>query len=115
MDIGELLKNVLLLGSVGSGKTLLFKQIMFTVLTLVPQFKNWRALVVDPKWEFLPELSAILPRHQIKIINPGEPSSCVWRARDDLQNPQHIHEACHSLLPREKMKASLSSVTAPAT
>ncbi|MDC0935059.1 type IV secretion system DNA-binding domain-containing protein [Pirellulales bacterium] len=102
LDLGEFLKNVLLLGAVGSGKTLAFKQIMLTVVPLVPRFKNWRALVVDPKGEFYPVLSAVLPRHQIKVVNPGEPMSSVWRARDDLKSPQHIHEACHSLIPREQ-------------
>lgn len=99
LPLESLTMNFFAVGSVGSGKTLLLKGYMRCILPLVVRYTNWRAMIIDPKWELLPALQHI-PRYKIKIINAGDARTHVWAANVDIRHERHIHEVAHILIPR---------------
>ncbi|MCA9196647.1 MAG: type IV secretion system DNA-binding domain-containing protein [Planctomycetales bacterium] len=98
LDLSETLKNILLVGSVGSGKTLVIIQYMQQVLTLLTECKQWRVLIIDPKWEFLSTVMALVPRYKIHVIHPGDLRGSVWNVARDLDNEMAIREVTETLI-----------------
>ena len=101
LDMAQLLKNMLLIGTVGSGKTLIIKQFMLDVLSLLNHFPKWRAVIIDPKWEFLSTILALVPRYKVQLIHPGDMRGAAWDVATDLDNEAAIREVTEELIPRE--------------
>jgi len=99
LELNEVLKNFLIIGSVGSGKTLLLKAYLCCVLPLVVRYGRWRAVIVDPKWELYPSLLALVPRYKLRILNAGDARTYAWAICKDFRHEKHIHEAAHILIP----------------
>lgn len=100
LGMGELIKNFLFVGSVGSGKTLALKQWLEELLPNVEQHRNWRALIVDPKSEFYPWLIGFLRPYKVKLLSPTDARTCVWDMSRDLNTPEAIFEASNLLIPK---------------
>lgn len=105
LGIGELIKNFLFVGSVGSGKTLVLKQWLLDVLPYVYQFKQWRALIVDPKSEFYPWLIEVLPSYFVKLLSPTDERTHYWDINRDLDSPESIFEASNILIPKAEKES----------
>lgn len=99
--LDEMLKNILIVGSIGSGKTLVAKQLMGDMLPNVVQHENWRALIVDPKSEFYAFVLAHLPQYKIQYLHPGDQRGGVWDVSRDLCHEPAIRESSNELLQQE--------------
>ena len=100
LHINELLTNCCIFGAVGSGKTLTLKAVLTKLLPLVLEFRNWRAMLVDPKWEL--DISALVPRYKICRIHLGDPDTYVWDAAQDLQHEKDFHQTAHIIIPPQE-------------
>lgn len=102
LGLDALLKNFLLLGSVGSGKTLVMRQWLASVLPLVNRYRNWRALIIDPKCEYYAFLASLVLTYKLIMITPGDARSFAWMLAEDLTTEQKIHEAARLMIPQKK-------------
>ena len=102
LDLSELLKNLLILGAVGAGKTLVLKKIMADVVPLIGRNKTWRALIIDPKFEFYSFLLSLIPSRQVKVIHPGDERGCAWNVARDMSTDIEAAAVIENLLPHEK-------------
>ncbi|MCA9213733.1 MAG: type IV secretion system DNA-binding domain-containing protein [Planctomycetales bacterium] len=99
LDISHLIKNFLIVGSVGSGKTIIFRRWLQDLMPRIAEFKDWRAIIVDPKSELYGFLLRLLPSYKVKLMSPGDGRSFVWRISEDIREPKHIRELCYILIP----------------
>ena len=99
LPLAELLKNFLVIGAVGSGKTLVVKAFLTAILPLIVRHPKSRAIIVDPKCELAPTIHALVPRYKIQMINPGDARGSAWAIAKDLRHEKHFHEAAHIIIP----------------
>lgn len=85
------------LGITGSGKTTLLRMLMGSVLP------GPRALVLDPKREFLPILLGMgIPRDQIHLLDPFAQDSEAWDIARDVTTPAAARQFAADIIPPEK-------------
>lgn len=99
LPMAELLTNFLVIGAVGTGKTLIVKAFLTAIFPLVVRYPKSRALVVDPKCELAPTIQALVPRYKVKMLNPGDARTSAWAVAKDLRYEKHFHEAAHIIIP----------------
>ena len=86
-------------GTTGAGKTTLVRQVMQTGLPPIGTGVDHRALIFDPKQEFVPLLAAIAPHAQLVITNPFDERSWGWAIWKDCQEVRVAIELVTILIP----------------
>lgn len=93
-------------GTTGSGKTITLRLLMQHVL---PQIANplldgtqqTRALIFDPKTEFLPHFKGMELQCPVAILHPFDARSAGWHMADDLRDPASAKAVADILIPVE--------------
>lgn len=91
-----------LTGSSGSGKTNLLRLYMQSVLPQISPGSNNRALIHDPKTEFLPIIAGMgVPQSNVIILNPFDDRAYAWDLAKDLTRDRDANELASILLPEK--------------
>lgn len=87
-------------GASGSGKSSLIRLLMRSVLpdVLVKAFDT-RAIVYDPKTDYLPDLAALDLLHETVILNPFDRRCSAWDIGRDIQNEAQAQELAAIMIP----------------
>lgn len=102
-------------GATGSGKTVLLRILMQSVLAKVGSLPGLRAIVYDPKQDFVPILDAIVrdssdPAGQlsrrVKILNPFDVRGVSWDIAADTKNPAVARQIAAAFVPEDEKAAS---------
>ena len=89
------------IGATGSGKTVVQRMLMQSVLPEIGLGHDRRALVYDAKGDAMPILAAIAPRAEILTLNPFDERGVAWDLAADIREPRVALEFAHILIPRE--------------
>lgn len=94
-----------LVGTNGSGKTNLLRLMMQSVLPRLEQDHHGRALVYDPKAEFMPILVGMgIDPQRIHILNPFDNRAATWDLAKDLTRDRDAVALAALLLPEKEGK-----------
>ncbi|MEQ1749083.1 MAG: type IV secretion system DNA-binding domain-containing protein [Prosthecobacter sp.] len=108
-------EHFLVMGATGSGKTVLLRRLMQTVLPQIgsSQARGRRALIYDSKKDMRSVLMGMgIPEERIAIMNPFDARSVAWDMAADVQSPQEATELANLLIPKEAESQPFFSNTA---
>lgn len=91
-----------IVGATGSGKTLLQRLLMQSVLPTVGQGRGCRALVYDAKGDTLAILAGMGLACPVEILNPFDARSVAWDIARDITSPAAALQATTLLIPEVK-------------
>lgn len=95
--------HALLIGTIGSGKTMILRTILRSVLSENGSLLC-RAIFYDPKNELQPILAAMVPREHLIILNPGDARCASWDLAKDIQNVDDAYNYAHIFIPPDASK-----------
>ena len=90
------------IGSTGSGKTILIRILMQSVLPDIGKGKDTRALVYDAKQDSMSMLSGIAPHAEILLLNPFDKRGVAWDMAKDITSPTTAQQVATILIPEAK-------------
>jgi type IV secretory pathway TraG/TraD family ATPase VirD4 len=95
----ESTSHFLCLGTTGSGKTIIVRLLMQSVLPWIGTGLDRRALVYDAKQDMLPLLGGICPDVQVRTMNPFDARGVAWDICADVREPRVAVEIAFTLIP----------------
>ena len=95
-------RNMLVIGTVGSGKTLTINMFMRSVFHLLVPGSQRRAIVFDPKQEVYPIIRGIGPFCPIYILNPMDQRCTAWDMARDITDPLAAQAMARILVPQDE-------------
>lgn len=101
LPISEATSHFLLLGTTGSGKTVILRLLMQSVLPEIGSGVDARAVVYDAKQDMVPLVSAIAPKALCRILHPFDERGVAWDMCADVREPRVAVELVFTLFPRE--------------
>lgn len=93
----EVTHQFLVVGSPGSGKSLLILLMIYDALRQVAKLPDHRAFIYDAKNELLPRLIAM--GHRPKVFNPFDTRSVRWCINRDVRNAAEAAQAAAAFIP----------------
>jgi type IV secretory pathway TraG/TraD family ATPase VirD4 len=97
----ETTRHFLAVGTTGSGKTVVLRLLMQSVLPLIAEGSDTRAILNDAKQDLMPILGSILPSQRVRTSNPFDERGYSWCLWKDVQEPRVAVEIAFTLIPRE--------------
>ena len=98
----EAMTHFRLTGGSGSGKTNLLRLYMQSILPQISSGSHNRALIHDPKTEFLPIIAGMgVPQSNVIILNPFDDRAYAWDLAKDLTRDRDANELASILLPEK--------------
>lgn len=94
--------HVALAGATGSGKTILQRLLMQSVLPSIGQGFGHRALIYDAKQDLLSLLAGLRLRAPIRTLNPLDARSVGWNLAADIRTPASAFQMASTLIPDVK-------------
>ncbi|NEZ61043.1 type IV secretory system conjugative DNA transfer family protein [Adonisia turfae] len=91
--------NYLLVGSVGSGKTINLRLFMQSILPHIGQGYGLKAVISDPKREIIPIIRGINPTCPLYILNPFDKRHYAWAIARDIYERAHAESLAYSFAP----------------
>lgn len=102
LPLEEATKHSLVLGKTGAGKSKILQLMMQSVLPLVGQGRDVRALVYDPKQDVLSHLIGMgISPTLLKILNPFDRRSVAWDIAADCSEVTTAQQIATILIPEE--------------
>ena len=100
-------RHFLFVGTTGSGKTLLQRQLLAPVLSRIVPGNDCRALIFDAKNDVVPFLKHVGVTCPVYSLNPlesrsGFPTAVSWNIASDIQSPARALNLVSNLIPAEK-------------
>lgn len=95
----EAMTNFLIVGSVGSGKTISLSLLMQSVLNLIGLGQGIRAIVYDYKGEMASRIAAIAPSATVHILNPLHQHCTAWDMAADITTDMNAEMFAMILFP----------------
>lgn len=101
VPLSALAPHSVLIGTPGSGKTLLLKLFMKSLL-VDPHFGlTYRAAIFDPKREFYRFLIHVgVPADQVIVTHPYDVRSSAWHIAEDFTDESHAQTLADAIIPR---------------
>jgi hypothetical protein len=96
---GEATGHFLAIGAPGSGKTIILRLLLQSVLAQFRPGGDQRALVFDAKQDALPLLSGMRPRVPVRTTNPFDSRGVAWDLARDIREPQVAVELAFTFFP----------------
>lgn len=91
-----------ILGPTGSGKTVTLRLLMQSVLTRIRPGSGWRALIYDPKGEFLPLLSGMPLACPVITLHPYDRRGAAWNIGRDITDRSVALSLAATLIPTQE-------------
>ena len=89
-------------GAAGSGKTNLLRLFMQSFLPQIRPGSHNRALIYDPKSEFLPVIVGMgVSQDMVRILNPFDDRAYAWDLAKDLTRDRDANELANILIPEK--------------
>ncbi len=98
--------HIAFVGATGSGKTILQRLLMQSVLPRIGTGANTRALVYDAKQDALSVLAGLNLTCPVHIMNPLDSRSVAWDMAKDITSPAAALQAATLLIPDSKNDSS---------
>ena len=98
-------EHFLFVGSTGSGKSVLIKMLMRSVLNNEALNQGTRAVVYDAKQDILPFLHGLVSPRQIKILHPFDERGWAWDIATDVASPLAARQIASILVPEPSQMA----------
>ncbi len=98
--------HMAIVGATGSGKTLLQRLLMQSVLPRIGTFNGQRALLYDAKQDIMGLLSGMDLKCRIELLNPLDARSVAWDMASDVTSPAAAWQAATLLIPKAKHDAN---------
>ena len=95
-----------IVGATGSGKTLIFRSMMESVLPKIGTGVDTRALIYDAKRDMIPILVGLGMGENIISLHPFDERGCAWDMAKDITSPAAADQAATVLIPHEKANSS---------
>lgn len=92
--------SFLAVGAAGSGKSLVLRCLMQSLLCQVGEGKGIHGLVYDPKNDAMSVLSAFVDPSHIKLFNPLDTRCVCWDTAKDIRSPLECNQLAWALVPR---------------
>ncbi len=89
-------------GATGSGKTLLTRNLMESVLPRIGSGKDSRALIYDAKRDMLPILVGMGLEDKVVSLHPFDQRGASWNIAKDITSPASADQTATILIPNEK-------------
>lgn len=96
----DAVSSFLAVGASGSGKTLVLRCLMQSVLADIGSGKGTHALVYDPKNDAMAILSTFVDRSRIKLFNPLDQRCVGWATSRDIASPLECNQLAWALVPQ---------------
>ncbi|HMP71600.1 MAG TPA: type IV secretion system DNA-binding domain-containing protein, partial [Pirellulaceae bacterium] len=87
-------------GTIGSGKTIILRLLMQSVLPDVGMGRGVRAIVYDAKQDALPILAGFCDPRLIFTLNPFDDRGVAWDVAKDITEPRVALELAFTLVPK---------------
>lgn len=94
-----------LVGSPGTAKTRLLRRTMGTVLRHFTPGRDLKAVVFDPKGDFLSERGSLGVECPVLVMNPYDERAARWAIGKDVA-PARAHQVAAALMPSRKQDAN---------
>lgn len=94
-------EHFLVVGATGGGKTTILRILMKSTLE-GPSYCPPRALVYDPKKEFLPLLQGLGREDDVRILNPFDRRCAAWDMATDFPDPVSARQLATILVPEKQ-------------
>ena len=94
-----------ILGATGSGKTLLQRLLMHSVLPRIGKGLDQRALIYDAKQDILPLRGGLGLRYPIATFHPLDARCVAWDMAADINSPAAALQAATLLVPKAQPDA----------
>ncbi len=98
--------HIAVLGATGSGKTLMQRLIMQSVLPRIGRRVDQRALVYDAKQDMASLLAGMDPTVKVHLLNPLDARSVAWDLAADVTSPATALQAASLLIPKAASEAT---------
>lgn len=95
----DAVKGFAIVGDIGSGKTLTFRIMMRDVLRRLKKGIDARAVVYDPKGDYLGHLMRMGLQVPVVILNPFDRRHIAWNCAGDIDNPIIAKDFSEQLFP----------------
>lgn len=92
-------KNFLIVGNIGSGKTLAIRTLMKDQLPLIHQTSGRRALIYDSKQDSLQSLVGMGLHCPLHLFNPFDERGVAWHLADDIDSIPIANTFAEYLIP----------------
>jgi len=105
LNVGSMPPHTAIVGSTGSGKTIIQKHLMSRVLKAPAELGGlrFRSVVYDPKQELYDFLIRLgIPRSQIIVANPFHQDSASWDLATDFRETAQIDELAEMIVPKSE-------------
>lgn len=91
--------NFIVAGAVGTGKTLMHREVMRSVLPHIQPGSDIRALIYDVKSDLLGQLSRMDLRSEVVVFNPFDKRSTPWNIAADVRTRAQARHFAKALIP----------------
>jgi len=91
--------HFLVVGTTGSGKTILLRQLMRSVLGKIKKKDDFRAFVYDNKPDFMPFARSLGLEQYVWNLDPFDPNACVWDIAKDVTDQATAKQVTEVLVP----------------
>ena len=91
--------NIVVAGAVGSGKTLMHRELIGSVVPHIRPGSDRRAIIYDVKSDLIAELKSMDLQCDILIMNPFDRRSKAWNLAADVSTPSRARQFAHALIP----------------
>jgi len=94
--------HFMIVGITGSGKTLIIKMMMKSVLPKIKKVRNQRAIIFDVKQDIVSVLGSIgIPEQGIIILNPFDKRCWEWDIAKDITGPDTSLQVASIIIPED--------------
>lgn len=95
--------HFLIQGMTGSGKTVLLKVFLDSVLPLIGKGAGFRAVIADPKRQMTGLIHSLVPRHvRVSDLNALSSSGVAWAIAVDVRTPAEGDQAAGTFVTEDK-------------
>jgi len=98
--------HFLTVGVPGTGKTLMHRELMRSVLPSILPGSDRRAVIYDVKSSVLSELFSMKPSSEVIVFNPLDKRSVAWDLAADVKTPKQVRDFTKALIPSGNSEAS---------